>query len=268
MSMKWIWCGDFATVSGARAWAALAPSSRTWGVVLGRATGLSVGEEINPAPPIDTQAGFTGAIHDEVSVADFYTEEEAVYSTVRAPQTIALYRAPMVPDRARIFSMLSAQQRTSPLDTLFVPSKGGVISSFGLSDVEVISESAQGLRRRQYVLAYDDVGASAFGEPAVRPGAVPGAIVEYRYRLTPAGLVEGEGRVRYPLADGSGDLDPIASLPVARWRYQGLGALRAEAERVEAADLRARYLESVGAKGGIERDPVVTDKDGWTPWSA
>lgn len=136
---------------------------------------------------------------------------------------------------ARLYALLSPTQRTIPLDEIVWSTLRGVS--------EVV-ETRQGLRRRRLIVATSDVGTTPLGEAAVASGAVAAVVVEYRYRLIGLGIVEEQARVRYPRADGAGDVlvtDP-QSTPVL-----GAETIGAGRSRRSRATTRAGYLLAAGA---------------------
>ena len=159
---------------------------------------------------------------------------------------------------AALWTRLSHAQRALGLAGLFRGSKSGLVSGVALAGVEVISERRQGLRVRSWVLDRADVGTSALGEAAPAAGAVALVEVQYRYRFGPAGLLSGEARVLYPLADGSGYLVAPEAAVVDRWDYLGQESVDEGLNRRRWAASRAGYLLGVGASvlGGIP-DPGV-----------
>lgn len=136
---------------------------------------------------------------------------------------------------ARLYALLSPTQRAAPLDEVVWSTLRGV---------STIEETSQGLRRRKLLVATGDVGTTPLGESALLTGRVAAVVVEYRYRLSGVGLVEEQARVRYPRADGSGDVlvTPSQSTPVLG--SDTIGAGRARRGRATA---RAGYLLAVGA---------------------
>ena len=136
---------------------------------------------------------------------------------------------------ARLYALLSPTQHAQPLDEVVWSTLRGV---------STIEESSQGLRRRKLLVATEDVGTTPLGEAALLTGRVAAVVVEYRYRLSGVGLVEEQARVRYPRADGAGDVlvTPAQSTPVLGPETIGAGRAR----RVRATT-RAGYLLAAGA---------------------
>lgn len=137
--------------------------------------------------------------------------------------------------RARLWALLSPTQRATPLDEIVWATLRGV---------DEIPEIRQGLWRRRLIVAASDVGTSPLGEAALAPGAVAAVVVEYRYRLVGLGIVEEQARVRYPLADGSGDAYVTAPQTTTLKGAETIGAGRKM--RIEATT-RAGYLLAAGA---------------------
>ena len=135
----------------------------------------------------------------------------------------------------RLHALLSPTQRATPLDELAWPTLRGV---------DEIPEIRQGLWRRRLIVAASDVGTSPLGEAALAPGAVAAIVVEYRYRLVGLGIVEEQARVRYPLADGSGDAYVTEPQTTTLKGAETIGAGR---ERRGRATTRAGYLLAAGA---------------------
>jgi hypothetical protein len=135
---------------------------------------------------------------------------------------------------ARLWALLSPSQRSTPLDEIVWSTLRGV---------STIEEASQGLRRRKILAATEDVGTSPFGEAILRPGAVAAVVVEYRYRMSGTGIIEEQARVRYPTADGTGDvlITPPQSTP-----FQGAETIRKGREARSQATTRAGYLLAAG----------------------
>lgn len=136
---------------------------------------------------------------------------------------------------ARLWALLSPTQRATPLDEIVWATLRGV---------STIEESSQGLRRRKLLVATEDVGTTPLGEAALLTGRVAAVVVEYRYRLVGLGIVEEQARVRYPLADGSGDAYVTAPQTTTLKGAETIGAGRKM--RIEATT-RAGYLLAAGA---------------------
>lgn len=136
---------------------------------------------------------------------------------------------------ARLYALLSPTQRAQPLDEVVWSTLRGV---------STIEESSQGLRRRKLLVATEDVGTTPLGEAALLTGRVAAVVVEYRYRLVGLGIVEEQARVRYPLADGSGDAYVTAPQTTTLKGAETIGAGRKM--RIEATT-RAGYLLAAGA---------------------
>ena len=135
----------------------------------------------------------------------------------------------------RLHALLTPTQRAIPLDELAWPTLRGV---------DEIPEIRQGLWRRRLIVAASDVGTSPLGEAALASGAVAAIVVEYRYRLVGLGIVEEQARVRYPLADGSGDALVTAPQTTTLKGAETIGAGR---ERRGRATTRAGSLLAAGA---------------------
>lgn len=197
---------------------------------------------------ISGSGDIAGAVHETIgpwSIADTATSATLLDAEdLTAEERAAVYDLAdargwtVVPSRnagARLYALLSPTQRSVPLDEIVWSTLRGVS--------EVV-EARQGLRRRRLIVATSDVGTTSFGEAAVAPGAVAAVVVEYRYRLIGLGIVEEQARVRYPRADGTGDVLVTAPQSTPVLGSETIGAGR---KRRSEATTRAGYLLAAGA---------------------
>ncbi len=176
---------------------------------------------------------------DWVEVPDLTTEQAATVRHVVRRNAWAIDGDP----EPRLWALLSPSQRATPLDEIVWSTLRGV---------DEVPEIVQGLWRRRLIVAAEDVGTSPLGEAALATGAVPAIVVEYRYRLVGLGIVEEQARVRYPTADGAGEVYVTEPQTTTLKGAETIGAGRSRRSR---ATTRAGYLLAAGAMAHAQ-DPA------------
>lgn len=204
--------------------------------IIGANAAIAVYETIGDWPLSET-----GAVVDVLDASDLTDEQRAaIYEladangwTVDPPRNAT----------ARLWALLSPAQRAVPIDEVVWSTLRGVVE---------IAEWSQGLRRRKILAATTDVGTSPVGEAVLKPGSVAAVIVEYRYKIVLDGIAVVASRVRYPAADGSGD---VLTTEWEESPVQGADRISMGRSRRARATDRAGYFLGVGVVAA-EQDPT------------